>query len=757
MLALEKGSRGRSLRVCVLLICTVILAALPAAAGKGSSLNSKGADAEARQDYEAAYNYYNEAYQRDPKNLEYRAATLRTRVLAGSERVHRGQLLREEGKLEEALTEFRKAAVIDPVSFIAQQEIRRTLVMIDAAKAKPSMPAHGPEPTELQKRLETVIPPVELTPLSGALISIKLTGDSKTIYQTVGRLAGINVVFDPDYASHPISVDLVGVTLPQALEILGYQSKTFWRALTPNTILISPDSPTKRKESEQNILMTYYLTNLAQASDLTEVTGLLRTTLDLTKVTAVPSLDAIIVRGTPDQVAIAGKLIDDMDKAHPEVVVDVAVIQITRDRLKTLGTTLPTSVTATMSAGGGAAGSATLTALQTINSNNFTVTLPSATVTALFSDSKSKLIQNPQIRATDGQKATMKIGERVPIATGVSSSTLTSSALTQTQFQYIDVGVNIDITPHVHANNDITLKLSLDISAVDSEQTVGGVTQPVIGQRKIEHEIRLKEGETNVLAGMLEDSNSDSSSGWPLLGQIPILRYLFASRNTDKMQSEVVFAITPHLVRAAEYTGASSKPLDIGTGSTVSLRHATPVAPPKASPTAAPPSGIPQNRTAPPTPPAVHRPVSPAISPRTQPSAELERSPLFDLSLPQVDALAVSPSSFHSPRWPPQTSELVQPQPGQDESKLQGLRVIFGGYLQPGEQTMARLHQDGFHLEFAQSTAADEPVLDYLSRLFPFDSAAGKLAADLPIQAQGRYASSVPHLGTLSLAETWGI
>jgi general secretion pathway protein D len=596
----------------------------------------------------------------------------------------------------------------------------------------------------LQKRLESVIPPVELTPLSNALISIKLTGDSKTIYQTVGRLAGVNVVFDPDYASHPISVDLVGVTLPQALEILGYQSKTFWRAVTANTILISPDSVAKRKESEQNILMTYYLTNLAAAADLTEVTGLLRTTLDLTKVTAIPSLNAIIVRGTPDQVAIAGKLIDDMDKAHPEVVVDVAVIQITRDLLKTLGTTLPTSVTATMSAGG-TAGSATLTALQSINSSNFTVTLPTATATALFSDSKSKLIQNPQIRATDGQKATMKIGERVPIATGVSSSTLTSSALTQTQFQYIDVGVNIDITPHVHANSDITLKLSLDISAVDSEQTVGGVTQPVIGQRKIEHEIRLKEGETNVLAGMLEDTNSDSSSGWPLLGQIPILRYLFASRNTDKRQSEVVFVVTPHLVRAPEYSNANSKPLDIGTGSTVSLRHATPVAPPKTNPTAAPPSGLPQNTPAPQAPPAAHAPVLPAISPRTQPSAELKQGPLFDLSLPQVDALAVSPSSFKSPLWPSQTLDLVQPQPRQDESKLQDLRVVFGGFLQPGEQTMTRVHNDGFNLQFAM--AADEPDLGHLSRI----------SSQSKSEHMGRYASLGHHLYTVSLAETWGI
>jgi general secretion pathway protein D len=614
MVVVKQTRMIQSLQFTLLLIVAAMLFSLPATASKASSLEAKGRDAEARQDYEAAYAYYTEAYQLNPKNLDFRAASTRMRVLAGSQHVHRGHGLREQGKLEEALTEFRKAAAIDPASFIAEQEIRRTLVMIEAAKATAAQPARSSEPTELQKRLETSLPPVELAPISNALISIKLTGDAKTIYQTVGRLAGINVVFDPDYNPRPISVDLVAVTLPQALEIIGYQSKTFWRALTPNTILISVDSASKRKEAESNILMTYYLTNLAQTSDLQDVINTLRTTLELTKLTAVPSLNAIIVRGTPDQVAIAGKIIDDMDKARPEVVVEVAVMQVTRDRLRNLGTTLPTSATVTMQTGAAGAASssvATFSSLTSLNSNNFSVTLPQATVTALFSDSKSKLLQNPQIRASDGQKATMKIGERVPIATGVSSSTLTSSALTQTQFQYIDVGVNIEITPHVHANNDITLKISLDISAVDSEETVGGVTQPVIGQRKIEHEIRLKEGEVNVLAGMLQDSDSDSYSGYPLLSQIPILRYLFSSRNTDKSQNEVVFVVTPHLVRAPEYSAAGSKPLEIGTGSTVSLRHAPPVPAKPVTPVVTPPPS-PESSPVPQTPPVQTPGASPA-------------------------------------------------------------------------------------------------------------------------------------------------
>jgi general secretion pathway protein D len=317
------------------------------------------------------------------------------------------------------------------------------------------------------------------------------------------------------------------------------------------------------------------------------------------------------------------------------------------------------------------------------------VTLPQATVTALFSDSKSKLLQNPQIRATDGQKATMKIGERVPIATGVSSSTLTSSALTQTQFQYIDVGVNIDITPHVHANNDITLKVSLDISAVDSEETVGGVTQPVIGQRKIEHEIRLKEGEVNVLAGMLSDTDSDSYSGYPLLSQIPILRYLFSSRNTDKNQSEVVFVITPHLVRAPEYSTASSKPLDIGTGSTVSLRHAAPVPAPKpATPVVIPPAAAPENPPAPAQVPPAARIPSPV--PQAQPAAVPKLSGLSIPDPPDTRELKRPLKSIAA--WRLWREVTPPPKPAEEDSALLRLREVSGGVLRPGERTLLRIH-----------------------------------------------------------------
>src|SRR5581483_6962025 len=193
----------------LLLMLAVI--ALPAAADKANSLYKQAQDAEARQNYERAYDLYREAYDLKPKDLKYRAAYERLRFLAGASHVHRGQLLRDAGKLDEALIEFRKAADIDPSSFIAQQEIRRTQQMMDADKAAPPQAARPAGP--LKRMIESAGGPVELTPISNGPITLKLTEDTKLIYDTVGKLAGINVLFDPDYTSRRIKIELNGVTL----------------------------------------------------------------------------------------------------------------------------------------------------------------------------------------------------------------------------------------------------------------------------------------------------------------------------------------------------------------------------------------------------------------------------------------------------------------------------------------------------------------------------------------------------------------
>ncbi len=588
------------------IILLIVAVTLPiGAADSAKSLYNKGKDAEARQNYEAAYDFYRQAYDLKPRDLAYRTSYERTRFLAAASHVHRGQLLRDAGKLQEALAEFQKAADIDSSSFIAQQELRRTQRMIDAGNA-PTPPAAAKPPTGLQKRVDEAQGPVDLAAISNVPITLKLTEDTKVIYETVGKLAGINVLFDPDYTSRRIKIELNGVTLQEALEIIALESKTFWRPVTPNTIFVASDNPAKRKEVEQSVIKTFYLANLSQPTELQDVVNALRQILEISRIQPLPSQGALVVRGTPDQIALAEKLVGDLDKARPEVIVEVAIMQVSRDKTHNLGISPPTSATVALqnnlnttttsststattnsSTTSGTANQVNLNRLGNLNATDFTVTIPPATATALFSDSSTKLIQNPQIRAVDGQKASLKIGSRVPVATGSFQPGIGGvgiNPLVNTQFQYLDVGVNIDITPKVHAGREVTLKVAMDISSVTGQSNIGGISQPVIGQRKIEHEIRLKEGEINILGGILEDQDIRSLNGIPGLAQIPILKYLFAQSNVDHSTNEIVFALIPHIIRARDVTDLNEKALEVGTAAAIELRRASQAPPPTPAP-----------------------------------------------------------------------------------------------------------------------------------------------------------------------------
>ena len=571
-------------------LCLVLI--LPATADSAKSLYGKGKTAEARQNYEQAYDFYKQAYDQKPQELTYRSAYERLRFLAGASHVHRGQLLREAGRLEEALAEFQKGSEIDPSSAIAKQEIQVTNQMIEAAKG-PGASAAPREPSVLEKRVQQAGGPVELGAIPNVPMTIKETADSKVIYETIGKLAGINVLFDPDYTSRQIKVDLNSVSLEEALQILALESKTFWRPVTPNTVFVAADNPAKRKDLEQSVIKTFYLSNLSQPTELQDVVNALRQILEISRIQPLPSEGAIVVRGTPDQIALAHKLVSDLDRSRPEVVVDVAVLQTSRKKDRTLGINPPTSVTVqlqpnvtTSSSTGSTSnnttsssnGSINLNQLANLNATDFQVTIPPATLTALFSDSSTKLIQNPQIRAVDGQKASLKIGDRIPIATGSFQPGIGGvgiNPLVNTQFQYTDVGVNIDVTPRVHANGDVTLKVMMDISSVTSQANIGGITQPIIGQRKIEHEVRLREGEANLMGGMLEDLQSKSLTGIPGLAQIPILKYLFGQTTTEHSETETVFVLIPHVVRRQVLTSLNQEAIDVGTASSIGLRRAS--------------------------------------------------------------------------------------------------------------------------------------------------------------------------------------
>jgi general secretion pathway protein D len=591
------------------LICSLCLIfILPAAADSAKSLYAKGKTAEARQNYEQAYDFYKQAYDQKPQDLSYRSAYERLRFLAGASHVHRGQLLREAGRLEEALAEFQKAVEIDPSSAIAKQEMQVTNQMIEAAKA-PGATAAPREPSVLEKRLQQAGGPVELGAIPNVPINLKITEDTKVIYETIGKLAGINVLFDPDYTSRRIKVELNSVSLEEALEIVAMESKTFWRPATPNTIFVAADNPAKRKDLEQSVIKTFYLSNLSQPTELQDVVNALRQILEISRIQPLPSEGAIVVRGTPDQIALAHKLVGDLDRSKPEVVVDVAVLQTSRKKDRTLGISPPTSMTvqlqpnvSTSSSSSSSTSSTTTTTssgsinlnqIASLNATDFQVTIPPANISALFSDNSTKLIQNPQIRAVDGQKASLKIGDRIPIATGSFQPGIGGvgiNPLVNTQFQYTDVGVNIDITPRVHANGDVTLKIEMDISSVTGNSSIGGISQPIIGQRKITNEVRLREGEANLMGGMLENEETKSLSGIPGLAQIPILKYLFGQTQTEHSETETVFVLIPHIVRRQVLTNLNEEAIYVGTASALGLRRTSHTAAPAAQ-TTSPASG----------------------------------------------------------------------------------------------------------------------------------------------------------------------
>jgi general secretion pathway protein D len=580
------------------LALVVLTIALPAAADKAKDLYKKGKDAEARQNYEAAFDFYRQAYDLKPKELWYRTAYERTKFLAAAAHVHRGHLLRDAGKLDEALAEFQRAMQIDPSSFIAQQEVRRTQQMIEEGKSGAPQ-ARMKSQDSLARRVQQATGPMELAPIANVPITLKLSEDTKVIYETVGKLAGINVLFDPDYTSRRIRIELNGVTLQEALEIIALESKTFWRPVTPNTIFVAADTLQKRKEIEQSVIKTFYLSNLSAQTELTDVVNTLRTILEVSRVQPLPSQGAIVVRGTPDQIALAEKLVGDLDKARPEVVVEVAIMSVSRDKMRQLGINPPTTASVALNSNltttgsssnqtnalnqtnttgtSGATNQVNLNRIGNLQATDFVVTIPQATATALLSDNTTKIVQNPQIRSLDGQKASLKIGQRVPVATGSFQPGIGGvgiNPLVNTQFQYLDVGVNIDITPHVHASREVSMKIMLDVSSVVSQTNIGGINQPVIGQRKIEHEIRLKEGEVNLLGGIFDQTDTQALSGIPWLAQIPILHYLFGQTNKEHVEDEIVFALVPHIVRGTEVSEFNEKPLDVGTANAIELHMA---------------------------------------------------------------------------------------------------------------------------------------------------------------------------------------
>ncbi len=529
----------------------------------------EGQKAERQKDYDSAVIDFQKALKYQPANSRLLLYEKQARTEASIFHAKQGEQLLAENRPDAASGEFQKAVSIDPSNMAAAQNLQRIMLQQSARKLRHEQAVRNV--MEREEASQTALG-VQLKPLpSEPIAHLHLSADSRTVFETLGKLAGINVVFYYDFQPKPVSLDLSTVTIQEALQAAADEAAVFWKPISRNTILVIPDTPGNRRNLEAQVMKTVYLQNPATAADRTAILTAVKQVVGVQKAYENPDSNSITLYDTPEKVTAATALIHDLDRGKAEVLVQVTVLEADKDRLNDLGLApVPLSgTTATMAAIGlnsapsSASGGATapvlaLNELGRLSTGNFSIALPGVIANALLSDTRTHILQNPEIRVTAGDTARLRIGQRVPFATGsfgvptagvVNSGTSSFGLLANTQFQYQDVGVNLDITPDVAANGDIILNTKIDISAVGTPSNIGGVEEPTFTQRSIEHVIRLKEGEVSLLGGLMQTQTTHTVSGLPGLGDVPILKYFFTTQSFETTDEEILIMMTPHVVR----------------------------------------------------------------------------------------------------------------------------------------------------------------------------------------------------------------
>jgi general secretion pathway protein D len=594
----------------VFLLLILLVSGLYAKNRKADKLLKDGIAAEAKGDWDKALDLYEKAVDLDPSDIAYLVPMRKARFEAGQAHVKAGQKLRMDGRLEEAVQEFQKALVADPSSAIALQEVKRIQTMLSAPRTGARVEDRGLTPAELTRRqsqdkVDSMLGPPELKPMTAVIPVLKMNNQPpKVLYDTVAKLAGVNVVFDSQYAApaRNFNVDLSNATADQAFDYLATLTHTFWKAITPNTIFVAEDNVTKRRDYEDDVVKVFYVTNATSVQEFQEIATAIRTVAEIRRVFTYNAQRAMIVRDTVDKVALAEKLVHDLDKPKSEVVVDVMIMQVNSERTRDLAATIASAGTAglnvpinfappgtTTTTSTGTTGTPTptttgntltLAQIAHLSTSDFSTTLPGGLLQAMLSDSRTKVLNNPQVRASDGQKVTLKIGSRIPYATGSFGSTVGGvgagiSPLVSTQFNYADVGVNVDMTPQVHSTDEVTLHIEVTVSSVQQYINIGGISQPIIQQSANVADIRLREGEINILGGLSQSQDTSLVNGIPGLVNIPVLgSLLFGSNHTDKIKAELMIALVPHIVRTPDYSAENLRGIYAGTDQVVKINYA---------------------------------------------------------------------------------------------------------------------------------------------------------------------------------------
>ena len=531
--------------------------------------------------------HYLKALEDDPGNIGYKSALLRAKMEASRMHLRKGEEYEKAGVVERALVEYQQAVQLDPTNQYAAAQLEHMRQLYLAQRQ-----GRGPDTIEeLKKKSSGSRPqPPVLNPRSNQPISLEFPQPVSNfqIYRALGQAFGINILFDTNLKEQEIAIELKDVTAQAALETLMRASGHFYKVMDEHTIIVAQDTPQNRRIYEDLVIQTFFLSN-AEVKDMMTV---LRSLVDARKIATNDQLNAIILRDTADRVKVAEKIIETNDKAKAEVVIDVELLQVNSGRIRDLGVSLSSyavgqqlSLGGTTGGGTGGTGGTTqggirFSDLEFINQSNWILTIPSFLYEFVKSNSEAQLLAKPQLRITEGEKARLVIGDRVPIPlTTFNTQNVGGQGgiVPITSFQYQDVGISIDLEPRVHHNREVTLKLKVEVSNLAGNVAgSGGQEQPIIGTRAIESTIRLQDGETNFLAGLIRDDRNTSEQGVPGLSEIPILGRLFSNKRTEGQRTDVVLTLTPHIVRNAEITAEDLQPIWVGTEQNITFRGGSP-------------------------------------------------------------------------------------------------------------------------------------------------------------------------------------
>ncbi|HVS63012.1 MAG TPA: secretin N-terminal domain-containing protein [Thermoanaerobaculia bacterium] len=547
-----------------------LLAALTGLAGCSGYRNLREAQvAESTGDWDRAVLEYLELIEADPANLRYKSGLLRAKMQASHAHFEQAKQFRAAGLLGQAMVELQKAVQLDPTNQYARAELDKVRDELEAA-----VQGRTPETIEdIKGRTRGMrAQPPTLNPRSPEPIDLEFPEpvEVKKIYQALGDAFGINVLFEPSLRDAPISIRLNQVTAQDALEIVMRTAGHFYKVLDEHSILVIPDTPQNRRKYEDLMIQTFFLSNW----DVRDAMQMLRSLVESRRIAANESLNAIILRDTADKVKVAERIIKANDKAKAEVVVDVELLQLDTNRLQDLGISLNQYQVSSSLDLGGEDVPVRFSDLEFINASNWVLTVPSFLFDFLKNSSQAQTLAKPSLRITEGERARLTIGDRVPIPVTSfnSANTVGSNVIPITSFQYQDVGIRIELEPRVHHNEEISMQVMVEVSDLSGQID----NQPIIGTRTIETNIRLRDGETNFLAGLLRTNESDSEAGAPGFSDIPILGRLFSKKRTQNQRTDIVLTLTPHIIRRADITEEDLLPIWVGTESNITFRADSP-------------------------------------------------------------------------------------------------------------------------------------------------------------------------------------